>query len=55
MKNPYNGLRLKEHPNLAVIEPINEPKYLDYKKWAQLNNNCYEAYEAAAYKNIELY
>ena len=56
MKNPYNGLRLKEHPNLAVIEPINEPKYLDYKKWAQLNNNnCYEAYEEAAYKKTLSY
>ncbi len=44
--NPVNGMTYKAHPNLALIEPINEPAYLNQDIWRQKKSQqSFEAYK----------
>lgn len=54
--NPYNGKRYKNSPALALVEPINEPAYWWFEKWAEKNpDGTREQFEQWSYENTLSY
>ena len=54
--NPYNGQRLKKHPSIAVLEPVNEPGYWWFEKWQEKNpKGTRDAFEKWSYENTRDY
>ena len=55
-RNPYNGQLLKDHPALAVVEPVNEPTYWWFEKWQEHNpSGSREQFERWSHDNTRDY
>ena len=55
-QNPYNGEMYKAHAALAVLEPINEPAYVQYDKWQLTNKDgTRDQFDLWSYNNAKNY